>query len=131
MNSHSMPSLCIVGNRVLAEPGNHPAIVLASSAASCRLHYIDGAFPDSWDFDFNLKATDSNPTKAAMDSKAPAMGRFDITVGKGLSNGYLVFSSASEYELFLPGGRSAGKGRYAFDSAGSSIRWISGPMTDQ
>ena len=130
----AQPDPCVPGNRVLAGAQNHHAIVLASSGASCRLHYEDGAYPDGWDYKFNIKPIAGGPkasaSMATTPPKGPRMGRYNITAGAGFSNGYLVLSSPSEYELFLPGGTSAGKGKYAFDSAGSRMRWISGPLTN-
>ncbi len=41
-----------------------------------------------------------------------------------------MITSASTYELFLPGGASAGKGTYTFNQASTSITWKSGPLTD-
>ena len=123
--------LCIVGNRLLVTPGDHPATVLGASAASCRLHYEDGAFPDGWTYKFNLKTTGSDPKATTAAAAGLVFGRYNITVGSANAfDGYLMLTSASDYELFLPSGKSAGRGQYSFDRAASRIRWISGPLTD-
>jgi hypothetical protein len=126
----AQPSPCTVGSRVIVEPGDHPGVVLGASAASCRVHYDDGAFPDGWTYTFNIKSADQRAKDAANAAGGPRLGRYDITVGSGFYDGYLVLRSASAYELFLPGDKSAGSGTYAFDPATTRIRWISGPLTD-
>lgn len=126
--SHAQLGACIVGQPVLVDPGNHPGTVLAASGGSCRVHYADGAYPDGWTYTFNIKRANAGTQAAA--STGPRLGRYDITVGKGLSDGTLVLSSDSTYELLLPGGKSWGTGRYAFDAANMRVRWLSGPLTD-
>ena len=142
--SNAAQDLCVTGKRVLVTPGDHPATVLGATAASCRLHYEDGAFPDGWTYKFNLKAIDSNANAATAPSSAPRLprgtdtaaagvrlGRYNIAVGSSTAfDGYVVLTSARDYELFLHGGKSGGRGEYTFDPAGSRIRWISGPLTD-
>ena len=128
--SHPAQELCVAGKRVLVTPGDHPATVLGASAASCQLHYEDGAFPDGWTYKFNLKAIGpgADPSTAANGLR---LGRYNITVGSSSAfDGYFVLTSAQDYELFLPGGTGGGRGQYTFDPAGSRIRWISGPLTD-
>jgi hypothetical protein len=127
---HAEQGSCVAGARVLVEPGDHPATVLAASSASCRVHYEDGAFPDGWTYSFNIKAADKAAKDAATAAMGPRLGRYVITVGAGIYDGYLVLRSASAYELFLPGDKSAGSGAYAFDPATTSVRWLSGPLTD-
>jgi len=128
---------CIVGNHVLVDPGSHPATVLQTTGASCRLHYDDGAFPDGWTYTFNVKAAApagpaappaANPKPVA--ANGLQLGRYNITVGSGASDGYLVLRSATSYELFLPGGKSGGAGSFSYDAAHSQLHWISGPLTN-
>src|SRR5271166_4496356 len=126
----AQPSPCSVGIRVLVAPGNHPATVLGASGASCRVHYEDGAFPDGWTYTFNIKSADQRGAAAAPAGTGLRLGRYDITVGTGFYNGYLVLRTASAYELFLPGNVSAGGGTYDFDPSAMRIRWLSGPLTD-
>src|SRR5271166_5844313 len=76
---HAQPSPCAVGNRVLVEPGDHPATVLATSGGSCRVHYEDSAFADGWTYSFNIKAIDKDAKDAAAAAKGPRLGRYDIT----------------------------------------------------
>jgi hypothetical protein len=128
--AQAQQSHCVVGQRVLAEPGDHPATVLAASGASCRLHYDDGAFPDGWDYNFNIKPIDTVVRNESASAAGPRPGRYNFTIGAGLGDGYLVITSTDSYALFLPGGKSAGHGRFAFDRASATIHWISGPLTD-
>lgn len=128
--SYGTNTTCAVGQKVLAEPGDHPATVLATSAQACRVHYDDGAFPDSWVATYEIKPGDINAKNAALAAAGPRIGRYDIAVGTGAYDGYLMITSASSYELFLPGGASAGKGTYTFNKASTSITWKSGPLTD-
>ena len=114
----------------MVSPGNHPATVLASSGSSCRVHYQDGAFADGWTYTFNIRPADKDAKDAATASMGPRLGRYNITVGTGFSDGYLILQSASAYELFLPGDKSGGRGAYAFDRANTSVHWMSGPLTD-
>jgi hypothetical protein len=125
--ARAQASACVVGNHVLVAPGDHPATVLAGNASSCRVHYEDAAFPDGWTYTFNIKAAAASAATAAT---APRTGRYDITVGTGAYDGYLVLRSANSYELFLPSGQSGGSGTYSFDPASRHIRWMSGPLTD-
>lgn len=122
--------LCRIGNRVLAEPGDHPATVLAATSSSCRLHYEDHAYPDGWDYKFNLKDVRQDANDAALAMKGPRIGRYTITIGAGSFAGYLVLSPNGLYEFLLPGGKSGGTGRYAFDAREARIRWQNGPMAD-
>lgn len=128
--SYGTNNTCTVGQKVLAEPGDHPATVLATSTASCRVHYDDGAFSDSWVEIFNIKPGDINQKNAALAAAGPRIGRYNIAVGTGAYDGYLMIYSANSYELFLPSGTSAGKGTYTFNKATTSIRWNSGPLTN-
>jgi len=111
-------------------PGNHPATVLAGSASSCRVHYEDGAFPDGWTYIFNIRPADKDAKDAATASMGPRLGRYNIAVGSVSYDGYLILQSASAYELFLPGDKSAGVGAYAFDGSNATVHWISGPLAD-
>lgn len=128
--SYGTNSTCQVGQKVLAEPGDHPATVLATSASACQVHYDDGAFRDSWVETYNIKPANIYAQNAALAAAGPRIGRYNIAVGTGASDGYLMITSASTYELFLPGGASAGKGNYTFNKASTSITWNSGPLTD-
>jgi hypothetical protein len=122
-------SLCVAGSRVLVDPGGHPATVLSVSGASCRVHYEDNAFRDGWIYNFNIRppgAAGGRPPAPAM----PQLGRYDITVGTGSDDGYLLLSTPTSYEIFLPGGKSGGAGTYAFDATSGTIRWSSGPLTN-
>lgn len=123
--------LCTIGNRVLAGPGNHPAIVLDVSASSCRLHYEDGAFRDGWEYKFNLKAVRQDADNHALAAKGPRLGRYTITIGPGNFAGYLVLSAGGRYEYLLPGGRSGGTGHYSFDPKEVRVRWLDGPLATQ
>lgn len=123
--------LCTVGNRVLAEPGHHPAIVLGVSASSCRLHYEDGAYPDGWEHKFNLKDARQDADNHALAAKGPRLGRYTITIGPGHFAGYLVLSAGGRYEYLLPGGRSGGTGHFAFDPKDVRVRWLDGPLATQ
>ncbi|MBV9550506.1 MAG: hypothetical protein JO256_12640 [Alphaproteobacteria bacterium] len=128
--SHAAEELCIVGKRVLAEPGDHPATVLGVSASSCRLHYEDRAYPDGWDFKFNLKDVHQDANNAALAAKGPRLGRYTITIGGGSFAGYLMISAGGRYEVLLPGGKSGGAGRYLFDAKAGRMRWLDGPLAD-
>ena len=128
--SYGTNNTCQVGQKVLAEPGDHPATVLATSVSSCQVHYEDGAFRDSWVETYNIKPANIYAQNAALAAAGPRLGRYNIAVGTGAYNGYLMITSASTYELFLPGGASAGKGTYTFNQASTSITWKSGPLMD-
>ena len=128
--SYGTNTTCAVGQKVLAEPGDHPATVLATSNMACRVHYDDGAFQDSWVETYNIKPADIYAKNAALAAAGPRIGRYNIAVGTGAYDGYLMIYSASSYELFLPSGTSAGKGTYSFNQASTSISWTSGPLTD-
>ena len=127
---HAQQSPCVTGAPVIVTPGDHPATVLQASGASCRVHYEDAAFADGWTYIFNVRPADKDVKASATAGRGPRLGRYTIAVGTGAYDGYLVLRSASEYELFLPGGASGGRGTYAFDAAGPRLRWISGPVTD-
>jgi hypothetical protein len=128
--SYAQNATCKVGQKVLAEPGDHPATVLETSSASCRLHYEDGVTSDSWVPVYQIKAADVYVKNAASAAAGPRIGRYNIAVGTGAYDGYLTINSANSYELFLPGGTSAGKGSYTFNKAATSIHWNSGPLTN-
>lgn len=121
---------CQVGQKVLAEPGDHPATVRATSTTACLVHYDDGAFKDSWVETYNIKPADIYAKNAALAAGGPRIGRYNIAVGTGAYDGYLMITSATTYELFLPSGTSAGKGTYTFNPATTSISWKSGALTD-
>jgi len=123
-------SPCVVGTHVLVDPGGHPATVLSASGGSCNVHYEDNAYADGWTYNFNIKPSASSPSSSQPAPTTPQLGRYDITVGAGAADGYLVLHSATSYELFLPGGKSGGSGAYAFDTASGKVRWMSGPLTD-
>jgi hypothetical protein len=120
---------CSVGQRVLAEPGDHPGTVTALTGASCRVHFDDPSRQDDWVQVYSIKATGSAAADRTAAGQGPRSGRYNITVGTGFYNGYLIISGRG-YELFLPGGKSAGSGQYSFDPSGPRVRWLSGPMTN-
>jgi hypothetical protein len=128
--SYGTNTTCAVGQKVLAEPGDHPATVLATSTSSCRVHYDDGAFSDSWVATYDIKPADISAKNVALAAAGPRIGRYNIAVGTGDYDGYLMITSASSYELFLPSGASAGKGTFTFNKATTSIKWNSGPLTN-
>jgi hypothetical protein len=130
-NAAAQNTTCQVGQKVLAEPGDHPATVLVTSASSCRVHYDDGAFSDSWVATYEIKPADIYAKNAALAAAGPRIGRYNIAVGTGAYDGYLMINSANSYELFLPSGASAGRGTYTFNKATTSITWNSGPLTDK
>jgi hypothetical protein len=122
-------SPCVSGAHVLVDPGGHSATVLSASGGSCRVHYDDNAYPDGWTYNFNVKPA-ASAVAPLPNLTTPQFGRYDITVGSGLYDGYLVLNSATSYELFLPGGKSGGSGTYSFDAASGKVHWNSGPLTD-
>jgi hypothetical protein len=79
---------------------------------------------------YNFEAAGEPARNRATATSGLRLGRYTITVGRGFYDGYLMLTSSSSYELFLPGGRSAGAGRYSFDTSGPRIRWQSGPLTN-
>ena len=121
---------CPVGERVLAEPGDRLGVVIATTGASCRVHFDDPSRPDDWVQIYSIKDAGAKALNMATAAAGPSMGRYNITVGNGFYDGYFVLNSPTTYELFLSGGGSAGAGEYAFDPSGPRIRWLSGPMTD-
>ena len=124
-------SACSVGQKVLVEPGDHAGTVLnASTGGSCRVHFDNPALADDWIPPYNLKAADADARNNATVAHGPRLGRYDITVGTGFYDGYFVLQSAAAYELFLPGGKSAGTGQYAFDASQARLRWLSGPLAN-
>jgi hypothetical protein len=120
---------CSVGQRVLAEPGDRAGTVTAFTGASCRVHFDDPSRQDDWVQVYSIKAAGSAAADRAVAGRGPRSGRYNITVGTGFYDGYLLIAG-SGYELFLPGDRSAGSGQYSFDPLGPRIRWLSGPMTN-
>lgn len=69
----------------------------------------------------------------AADPAGPRAGTYQILsygrVGAPpLSLGKFTLDGAGNYESFLPGGRSAGKGTYEFDAAKSEVTWKTGPF---
>jgi hypothetical protein len=119
---------CSIGERVLAEPGDRAGTVMATTGASCRVHFDDPSRAEDWVQIYSIKAAGAVARDKANAASGPRLGRYNITVGTGFFDGYLVLNSASRYELFLPGGKSAGAGQYGFDGSGPRVRWLSGPM---
>jgi hypothetical protein len=123
-------SPCSVGERILAEPGDRPGTVTGMTAASCRVHFDDASGADDWVQVYSLKAAASVARDARTAASGPRIGRYNITVGAGFYDGYLMLTSPTGYELFLPGGKSAGTGQFAYNSSEGRIGWVSGPMTN-
>lgn len=121
---------CVVGQRVIVEPGHHPATVLAASGASCKVHYEDGAFGDGWTYQFNIQPAGRDAANAAAAAGGPQPGKYTVTIGAGLFQGYLVLRPSGVYEMLLPGGKSGGNGTYRFDAGAGTVTWLSGPLTD-
>jgi hypothetical protein len=124
------PPSCTTGERVLAEPGDRAGTVTATTGASCRVHFDDPSHPDDWVQIYSIKQASAPARDKVSAASGPRLGRYNITVGAGFYNGYLLLNPANTYELFLPGGKSAGAGRYSFDASGPRIRWQSGPMVN-
>ncbi len=121
---------CSVGERVLAEPGDHAGIVTGMTGASCRVHFDDASRADDWVQVYSIKAAASVARDARTVASGPRIGRYNITVGAGFYDGYLMLTSPTGYELFLPEGKSAGTGQFAYNSSEGRIGWVSGPMTN-
>lgn len=121
---------CVVGQRVIVDPGHHPATVLAVSGASCKVHYENGAFRDGWTYQFNVQSVGRDAANAASAAKGPQPGKYTITIGSGLFDGYIFLHPAGVYEVLLPGGKNGGNGTYRFDAAAGKVAWLSGPLTD-
>jgi hypothetical protein len=121
---------CFTGERVLVTPFNRLGTVISPPGdGSCRVHYDDPSHSDEWVPPYQIESAGAPARDQATAAAGVRDGRYDITVGRGLYNGFLMIHGGG-YELFLPGGRSAGSGRYAFDAAGPRVRWLSGPLTN-
>lgn len=69
----------------------------------------------------------------AADPAGPRAGTYEIrSYGRvsapPLFLGKFTLDGAGNYESFLPGGRSVGKGTYEFDAAKSEVVWKTGPL---
>jgi hypothetical protein len=104
--------------------------VTAAAGDSCHVHFDDPSLPDDWVQIYSIKEAGAPAQDTANAASEPRLGRYDITVGTGFYNGYLMLNSANTYELFLSGDSSAGAGQYDFDASGPRIVWQTGPMTD-
>ncbi|QKG51784.1 hypothetical protein [Hymenobacter sp. BRD67] len=126
-----------VGDRVEAGPnGYHPATVLAVSPAkvSFRLHYEDNAHPDDWVEGYWIRPRNTQAKADALAANGPRLGKYLIYVyatSFGAYNGYFLLQPGGNYQLFLPGGKSAGGGTYAFDRATATVKWQTGPFASK
>ena len=116
-------SVCVIGARVLVDPGRHPATVLDRTAVSCRVHYEDGAYPDGWVQQFMIRAAEGNNKPTAAPGNSPPAGKY--TCGVFLSGRFTftqyVSLSAGSYESSV-----AGAGKYHYDAASKRLVFDSG-----
>jgi len=83
----------------------------------------------------NIRArADRRAAAAAADAAraaGPRVGRYRVlSFGASATPivlGELELLDGGRYRAILPGGRPAGDGRYAYDAASGSVRWLSGP----
>jgi hypothetical protein len=116
-------SVCVVGARVLVDPGHHPAKVLDRTAASCRVHYEDGAYPDGWVQQYMLKAAGGDNKSTAAPKNSPPDGKYTCGVflsGRFTFTQYVSLSGGS-YESSV-----AGSGRYHYDAGSRRLLFDSG-----
>jgi hypothetical protein len=140
-----------VGQKVDAGGGyRHKATVLQVKPPSYFLHYDDGSLPDGWEQGYAMRPRTSGsgsgaPAKDGADgavsapSESPKAGGprngkysiyvYNITNGRPLYDGYFMLNGGT-YEVFLPGGKSGGSGRYHFGADTKTMQWISGPFTN-
>ena len=121
---------CFTGERVLVAPyGRLGTVISPPGDGSCRVHFDDPSLPDDWEAPYLITAADAPAQDRATAVTGVRPGRYNITVGTGFYDGYLMIDGGS-YEMFLPGGRSAGSGSYSFDASGPRVHWLSGPLTN-
>lgn len=76
--------------------------------------------------------TASGSISVAADEGEPRLGKYRIlsygAVGKPpLVLGHFELQKGNVYKVFLPGGKPAGEGTYAFDAATKAVVWKTGP----
>jgi hypothetical protein len=140
-----------VGQKVDAGGGyRHKATVLKAKPPSYFLHYDDGSLPDGWEQGYAMRPRTNGsgsgaPAKAGADGAiatppsenpkpgGPRNGKYSIyvysTSGRPMYNGYFVLNGGT-YEVFLPGGKPGGSGRYHFAADTKTMEWISGPFAN-
>ena len=134
---HAQVIVWKVGDKVEAGPGGyHPATVLKVSDAkvSFYLHYEDNSHPDDWVEGYWIRKRNTQARADAAAKNGPRLGKY-LIYGYATSfaayNGYFMLTGGNNYEVFLPGGKSAGSGTYSFDKSTSTVKWNSGPFASK
>ena len=126
-----------VGDKVETTQGkNHPATILAVSKGNTyyKVHYDDNGWADGWIEGYWIKARNADAINNALAADGPRTGKYTIYVynsGFGAYDGYFILKGGGNYEVYLPGGSSAGKGNYSFDKAKMVVIWKSGPFANK
>lgn len=134
---HAQVVVWKVGDKVEAGPGGyHPATVLKVSDAkvSFYLHYEDNSHPDDWVEGYWIRARNTQVKANAAAKNGPRLGKYLIygyATSAGAYNGYFILKAGDNYEVFLPGGKSAGSGTYNFDKSTTTVKWNSGPFASK
>lgn len=123
-----------VGDKVEAGAAYaHPATILKVGGASYFIHYDDNYAPDEWQQVYMIRAAGTQKRADAAATAGPRPGKYLIYgyAGTfGAYNGYFMLKPGGAYDLFLPGGKPAGSGTYAFNPATTTVKWQSGPFAD-
>ncbi len=85
-----------------------------------------------------LVAVAASPQVLPADDAAdgPRAGKY-LILSYGATNrpplnlGSVVLEGGSTYKVFLPGGKAAGEGTYAYDAAKKVVVWKTGPYSDK
>ncbi len=121
----------------------YPATVLEIGAGSMagyyRVHYDQyAAASDQWLTASSRRARPAGAAAAAgvaaTRAAGPRLGRYRVLSfgagGSAIALGAVELLAGGHYRATLPGGRAAGEGRWRYDAATASVRWLSGPYRD-
>ena len=126
-----------VGDKIDAEPGDHPATILevSPSKTSFRIHYEDNAYPDGWLAVYMVEERDKQKKLDSLATQGPRVGKYLMYAygagSVGLYIGYFELRPGGQYKVFAPGGKDIGGGKYGFDKTKTRIQWAGGPFASK
>ena len=135
-----------VGDRIQAyNVGWYDATITRIGAGSNAGEYMvryDKYASEQWIAAKNIRArpgadkSPANTNASSARSAGPRLGRYVIlSYGRAgaapLRLGEVELLAGGRYRVSLPGGRANGEGRYDFDAAAGTVRWLSGRYKDE